>query len=142
MSHTGSSSCLIASYHFFFFKNADLQTTQSAMDGARKYYDTLKPICVQVQVTFEDRDRLSKEIEALQEAHSLLDQPKNESWMQRNEELTSDEKNVLETRCSVFTPRRHLQRNRCCLQANLGEKICECARILQSGCNIGFAKSL
>ena len=61
------------------------------MDAASKYYDTLKPICVQVHVTFEDRDRLRKEkIEALQEAHSLLDQPKNESWKQRNEELTSD----------------------------------------------------
>ena len=45
-------------------------------------FDTLKPICVGVQVTFEDRDRLRKEeIEALQEAHSLLDQPKNESLM-------------------------------------------------------------
>jgi len=77
-----------------FFNNADLQTTQSAMDAASKYYDTLKPICVQVQVTFEDRDRLRKEeIEALQEAHSLLDQPKNESWKQRNAELTSDMEN-------------------------------------------------
>jgi len=55
---------------------ADLETTQSAMDAANKYYDTLKPMCVQVQVSFEDRDRLRKEeIEALQEAHSLLDQP-------------------------------------------------------------------
>ena len=49
-----------------FFNNADLQTTQSAMDAARKYYDTLKPICVQVQVTFEDRDRLRKEIRGAQ----------------------------------------------------------------------------
>ena len=57
-------------------------------------FDTLKPICVEVQVTLEDRDRLRKEeIEALQEAHSLLDQPKNESWKQRNEELTSDMEN-------------------------------------------------
>jgi len=73
---------------------ADLQTTQSAMDAASKYSDTLKPICVQVQVTFEDRDRLRKEeIEAPQEAHSLLDQPKNVSWKQRNEELTSDMEN-------------------------------------------------
>ena len=61
------------SYHFCFFNKADLQTTQSAMDAA---------------------DRLRKEeIESLQEAHSLLDQPKNESWMQRNEELTSDMEN-------------------------------------------------
>ena len=35
---------------------------------------TLKFICVQVLLTFEDRDRLRKEeIEALQEAHSLLE---------------------------------------------------------------------
>ena len=55
------------------------------------FFDTLKPICVQVQVTFEDHDRVRKEeIDALQEAHSLLDQLKNESWKQRNEELTSD----------------------------------------------------
>ena len=80
VTHRLSSPCLIASYHFFFFNNADLQTTQSAMDAARKYYGTLKPICVQVQVTFEDPDRLRKEeIEVLQEAHSLLEQPKNES---------------------------------------------------------------
>ena len=79
---------------FLFFNKADLQTTQSAMDAASKYSDTLKPICVQVQVTFEDRDRLRKEeIEAPQEAHSLLDQPKNVSWKQRNEELTSDMEN-------------------------------------------------
>ena len=58
------------SYHCSF--KADLQTTQTAMDAASKYYDTLKPICVQVQVTFEDRDRLRKEeIEALQEAHAM-----------------------------------------------------------------------
>jgi len=65
------------SHHVPFFDKADLQTTQSAMDAASKYSDTLKPICVQVQVTLEDRDRLRKEgTEALQEAHSLLDQPK------------------------------------------------------------------
>ena len=86
--------CLIVSYHFPFFNKADLQTTQSAMDAASKYSDTLKPVCVQVQVTFEDRDRLRKEeIEAPQEAHSFLDQPKNVSWKQRNEELTSDMEN-------------------------------------------------
>jgi len=55
---------------------ADLQSTQSVMDAATKYHDTLNPLCVQVQVSFEDRDRLRKdEIEALQEAHNLLDQP-------------------------------------------------------------------
>ena len=75
VTHKPFSSCSIVSYHCSFFNKDDLQTTQSAMDAASKHYDTLKPICVQVQVSFEDRDRLRKEeIEALQEVHSLLDQ--------------------------------------------------------------------
>ena len=44
------------------------------------YHGALKPMCVQAQVSFEDRDCLRKEeIEALQDAHSLLDQPSNSS---------------------------------------------------------------
>ena len=51
------------------------------------------------------------------------------------------EKNVRETRCSLFTPRRvHDSRQR--LYAKSVEKLYECARIVQSGFHIGFAKSL
>ena len=76
------------------------------MDAA-KYSGTLKPICVQVQVTFEDRDRLRKEeIEAPQEAHGLLDQPKKVSWKQRNEELTSDMENSF---CKMQTVNQSLK---------------------------------
>jgi hypothetical protein len=52
-----------------------LAATAKQLDMANAYYDELKPQCVEVHVSFEERSKLRQdEIEALQEAYKILDQ--------------------------------------------------------------------
>lgn len=52
----------------------DLDATQEQLDMANKYYGELKPQCVTVHVTYEERAAKRKEeIKALQEAYRILD---------------------------------------------------------------------
>merc|ERR1719383_949345 len=47
-------------------KQDDLQQTHSMLDAANAYHDTLKPSCVEVQVSWDERAAQRKdEIEAL-----------------------------------------------------------------------------
>jgi chromosome segregation ATPase len=51
----------------------DLASTQKELDAALKYYDKLKPSCVNAGVSYEDRvARRKEEIESLQEALKIL----------------------------------------------------------------------
>jgi hypothetical protein len=48
---------------------------QDSKDEALKYYDTLKPQCIQVHVSYEQRvARREEEIEALKQAYKILDE--------------------------------------------------------------------
>jgi len=52
----------------------DLQGTQKELDTATKYFDSIKPRCVNPGVSYEDRvARRQEEIESLQEALRILD---------------------------------------------------------------------
>jgi len=52
----------------------DLDATQEQLKMANEYYEELKPQCVTVHVTFEERSaRRQDEIKALQEAYRILD---------------------------------------------------------------------
>jgi len=52
----------------------DLKATNKKLDGSNKYYETLKPTCVTIHVSFEERaDRRKEEINALKEAYGILD---------------------------------------------------------------------
>ena len=70
---------------------AYLQTTESVMDAATNYHDTLRPLCVHVHVSFEDRDK--EEIEAGRRIVRWIN-PKNESWKQGHRKLTFEVKNL------------------------------------------------
>jgi len=51
----------------------DLASAQEQLDMANKYYDDLKPQCVQVKVSFEERaQRRQDELAALNEAYEIL----------------------------------------------------------------------
>jgi len=53
--------------------NSDLQGTQKELDAALKYYESIKPRCVDSGVSYEDRvARRQEEIESLQEALRIL----------------------------------------------------------------------
>merc|ERR1719198_2597600 len=53
----------------------DLEGTQKELDTANEYYEYLKPNCLEVHVSYEERVALRKEeIEALKEAYKILDQ--------------------------------------------------------------------
>lgn len=52
----------------------DLEGTQNELDKATKYFDSIKPRCVDPGVSYEDRvARRQEEIESLQEALRILD---------------------------------------------------------------------
>eukprot|EP00929_Paragymnodinium_shiwhaense_P032588 TRINITY_DN18032_c0_g1_i2.p2 TRINITY_DN18032_c0_g1~~TRINITY_DN18032_c0_g1_i2.p2 ORF type:complete len:700 (+),score=346.23 TRINITY_DN18032_c0_g1_i2:131-2101(+) len=52
----------------------DLSLTQEELDKAMNYYDKLKPSCIEVHVSYEERvARRKQEIEALKEAYKVLD---------------------------------------------------------------------
>jgi hypothetical protein len=52
----------------------DLESTQAELDSALGYYENLKPVCLEVHVSYEERVAQRKaEIEALKEAYGVLD---------------------------------------------------------------------
>lgn len=53
----------------------DLQSTEVELDKALAYQQYLKPVCLEVHVSYEERvARRKEEIEALKEAYKILDQ--------------------------------------------------------------------
>ena len=53
----------------------DLEATQKELNTAIEYYQYLKPNCLEVHVSYEERVAQRKEeIEALKEAYKILDQ--------------------------------------------------------------------
>jgi len=53
----------------------DLASTQEELDKALEYQQHLKPVCLEVHVSYEERvARRKEEIEALKEAYKILDQ--------------------------------------------------------------------
>jgi len=55
--------------------NKDLKATQEELDKALEYQEYLKPVCLEVHVSYEERvKRRKEEIAALKEAYSILDQ--------------------------------------------------------------------
>merc|ERR1712238_452283 len=55
----------------------DLKATHAELQDANDYFEELKPSCVKVHVSFEERMAGRKaELEALKEAYSILDQQK------------------------------------------------------------------
>merc|ERR1740127_393224 len=51
----------------------DLEGTQDELDAALNYFDKLKPSCVEIGVSYDDRvARRKEEIESLQEALKIL----------------------------------------------------------------------
>merc|ERR1719456_609923 len=51
----------------------DLAMTQNELDAALSYFDKLKPSCIEVGVSYDDRvTRRKEEIESLQEALKIL----------------------------------------------------------------------
>merc|ERR1719359_2401406 len=53
----------------------DLEATQEELDKALAYQEHLKPVCLEVHVSYEERAaRRKEEIEALKEAYNILDQ--------------------------------------------------------------------
>merc|ERR550537_1352284 len=52
----------------------DLKATQEELDKALKYQEYLKPVCLEVHVSYEERvKRRQEEINALKEAYDILD---------------------------------------------------------------------
>merc|ERR1719199_628093 len=52
----------------------DLEATQAELDKALEYQQYLKPVCLEVHVSYEERvARRKEEIEALKEAYEILD---------------------------------------------------------------------
>jgi DNA repair exonuclease SbcCD ATPase subunit len=52
----------------------DLRLTKDKLLAADKYYETLKPTCTEIHVSFEERaKKRQEEIEALKEAYGILD---------------------------------------------------------------------
>lgn len=57
----------------------DLELTQEKLDKANEYYDYLKPTCLEIHVSFEERAaRRKEEIKALGEAYDILDEKSEE----------------------------------------------------------------
>merc|ERR1719379_237910 len=55
----------------------DLKATQEELDAALSYQQYLKPLCLEVHVSYEERvARRKEEIEALKEAYAILDEKK------------------------------------------------------------------
>jgi hypothetical protein len=55
--------------------NKDLESTQAELDKALEYQQNLKPVCLEVHVSFEERAAARQaEIAALKEAYGVLDQ--------------------------------------------------------------------
>jgi len=53
----------------------DLESTQAELNSANEYYGNLKPVCLEVHVSFEERAAARQaEIQALKEAYGILDQ--------------------------------------------------------------------
>merc|ERR1719353_2195610 len=53
----------------------DLDSTQGELDKALEYQQYLKPVCLEVHVSYEERVAARKEeLEALKEAYNILDQ--------------------------------------------------------------------
>merc|ERR1719159_289216 len=58
-------------------KKSDLDSTQKELDAALKYYADLKPQCLEVKVSYEERAaKRQEEIEALKQAYEMLNQYK------------------------------------------------------------------
>merc|ERR1719395_267282 len=58
-------------------KKADLEGTQKELDAALEYYASLKPQCLEVHVSYEERaKKRQEEIEALKQAYEMLSQYK------------------------------------------------------------------
>jgi hypothetical protein len=54
-------------------KTSDLDSTQEELDAALKYYEELKPACLEVHVSYEERvAKRKEEIEALNQAYESL----------------------------------------------------------------------
>merc|ERR1719263_1735157 len=52
----------------------DLASTQTELDKALEYYENLKPVCLEVHVSYEERAAArQEEIAALKEAYGILD---------------------------------------------------------------------
>jgi len=52
----------------------DLDLTQQQLDKANTYFEDLKPLCVEVQVSYKDRvAKRKEEIVALKQAYKILD---------------------------------------------------------------------
>merc|ERR1719231_1370450 len=53
----------------------DLEATQTELDRALEYQEYLKPVCLEVHVSYEERvKRRQEEIDALKQAYEILDQ--------------------------------------------------------------------
>jgi len=53
----------------------DLESTNEELDAARKYYESLKPQCLEVKVSYEERVAMrEEEIRSLQEALDILNE--------------------------------------------------------------------
>jgi DNA repair exonuclease SbcCD ATPase subunit len=53
----------------------DLAAEEAELDAANKYYDTLKPLCLEIHVSYEERvAKRKEELAALNEAYDILDQ--------------------------------------------------------------------
>merc|ERR1719393_664756 len=58
-------------------QNKDLKATQEELDAALNYQQYLKPLCLEVHVSYEERvARRKEEIQALKEAYAILDEKK------------------------------------------------------------------
>jgi len=54
-------------------KNSDLDSTQEELDASLKYYDELKPACLEVHVSYEERVKMrNEEIASLNKAYEIL----------------------------------------------------------------------
>ena len=60
--------------HKLHLNNKDLAAEEKLLDSALSYYEKLKPECIEVKVSYEERVAMrEQEIEALQEAYKVLD---------------------------------------------------------------------
>lgn len=60
-------------------QNKDLKLTNTKLAKANKYFETLKPTCMEIHVSFEERAaRRKEEINALKEAYGILDNKSDE----------------------------------------------------------------
>merc|ERR1719395_368916 len=54
-------------------KTSDLDSTQEELDAALQYYEELKPACLEVHVSYEERvAKRKEEIESLKQAYEIL----------------------------------------------------------------------